>query len=267
MTTLATSLTKERVPTGIADFDAMLRGGFMRGDAVMLAGSAGSGKTTIGLQYLVNGIAMGEPGIYLTFEQMPDQIYRDALSFGWDLRKLESEDKFRLICTTPRLLVEGSGAEELLGGPIKEIGAKRIVVDSVSHLSMFVPNGDLRKEAYRMVNYFKLAGLSSLLLWEAQQEYGNSFNVSDVAMSFLVDTIVLLKFIEIDSAIRRAMVVLKMRGSDHDKTLREYEITKDGVHVHSSFKNYQGIMSGSPTRVAADRFADAFREAAGRKGK
>src|SRR4029077_4087092 len=138
MNTVPTTGTP-RVKTGIPEFDAMLRGGFMRGDAVMLAGSAGSGKTTIALQYLVNGIAMGEPGIYLTFEQMPDQIYRDALSFGWDLRKLESEDKFRLICTTPRLLVEGSGAEELLDGPIKDIGAKRIVVDSVSHLSMYVP--------------------------------------------------------------------------------------------------------------------------------
>jgi circadian clock protein KaiC len=256
----------KRVGTGIADFDAMLRGGFMRGDAVMLAGSAGSGKTTIALQYLVNGIAVGEPGIYLTFEQMPDQIYRDALSFGWDLRKLESEGKFRVVCTSPSLLVEGAGAEELLGDAIKEVGAKRIVVDSVSHLSMFVPDGDLRKEAYRMVNYFKVSGLSSLLLWESQQEYGHAFNVTDMGMSFLVDSIVLLKFIEIESAIRRAMVVLKMRGSDHDKSLREYEITKDGVKVHSSFKNYQGIMTGSPTRVAAERFADVFREA-GRKGK
>jgi circadian clock protein KaiC len=257
----------KRVGTGIADFDAMLSGGFLRGDAVMLAGSAGSGKTTIALQYLVNGIAMGEPGIYLTFEQMPDQIYRDALNFGWDLRKLESEGKFRLVCTSPNLLIEGSGAEELLGGAIKDIGAQRIVVDSLSHLSMFIPGGDLRKEAYRLVNYFKASGLSSLLLWESQQEYGQAFNVTDMGMSFLVDTIVLLKFIEIDSAIRRAMVVLKMRGSDHDKSLREYEVTKDGIKVHSAFKNYQGIMTGSPTKVAADRFADVFREAAGRKGK
>lgn len=81
--TTTTSAISARVRTGITEFDAMLKGGFLQGDAVMLAGSAGSGKTTIALQYLVNGIAMGEPGIYLTFEQMPEQIYRDALSFGW----------------------------------------------------------------------------------------------------------------------------------------------------------------------------------------
>jgi circadian clock protein KaiC len=261
LTTIATALSRGRVSTGIADFDVMLKGGFLRGDAVMLAGSAGSGKTTIALQYLVNGIAMGEPGIYITFEQMPDQIYRDALSFGWDLRKLESEDKFRLVCTSPKLLVEGSGAEELLDGPIKDVGAKRIVVDSVSHLSMFVPDGDLRKEAYRMVNYFKTKGLSSVLLWESQQEYGHSFSVTDMGMSFLVDTIILLKFIEIESTIRRAMVVLKMRGSDHDKRLREYEITAKGVKLEAAFTQYQGLMSGSPTKVGSEKFFELFSKA------
>jgi circadian clock protein KaiC len=264
MTTTATAVST-RVRTGIAELDSMLRGGFMRGDAVMLAGSAGSGKTTIALQYLVNGIAMGEPGIYLTFEQMPDQIYRDALGFGWDLRKLEDEGKFRLVCTSPKLLIEGASAEELLGGSIKEIGARRIVVDSVSHLSMFVPEGDLRKEAYRMINYFKASGLSSLLLWEAQQQYGQALNVTDMGMSFLVDSIVLLRFVEIESSMRRAMVVLKMRGSDHDKRLREYQITEKGVKLEAAFTEYQGLMSGSPTKVGSEKFFEFFSKAS--KGK
>jgi circadian clock protein KaiC len=260
--TTATTAMSSRVGTGIPEFDAMLRGGFMRGDAVMLAGSAGSGKTTIALQYLVNGISRGEPGIYVTFEQLPDQIYRDALGFGWDLKKLEEEDKLRLVCTSPKLLVEGSGTEELLDGPIKDVGAQRIVVDSMSHLSMYVPGGDLRTEAYRMVNYFKTNALSSLLLWEAQQEYGHSFSVTDTGMSFLVDCIVLLKFVEIESSIRRAIVVLKMRGSDHDKRLREYQITSKGVMLEGAFADYQGLMSGAPTKVGSEKFFELFGKAA-----
>jgi len=254
-------MTSARVQTGIPEFDSMLRGGFLRGDAVMLAGSAGSGKTTIALQYLVNGVARGEPGIYLTFEQMPDQIYRDAMSFGWDLRAMEKENKFRIVCTSPKLLVEGAGPDELLAGPIKQIGARRIVVDSMSHLSMFVPDGDLRREAFRMVMYFKTSGLSSLLLWESQQEREHSFSVTDMGMSFLVDSIVLLKFIEIESSIRRAMVVLKMRGSDHDKRLREYEITPKGIVLEQAFSEYQGLMSGSPTRVGSEKFFELFGKA------
>src|SRR5439155_1380370 len=84
------------------ELDEMLRGGFMDKDAVMVAGSAGTGKTTLALEYLVNGATQfGEPGIYLTFEQLPDQIYRDAENFGWDLRKLETENKLRVVCTSP----------------------------------------------------------------------------------------------------------------------------------------------------------------------
>ncbi|MBI2127249.1 MAG: circadian clock protein KaiC, partial [Thaumarchaeota archaeon] len=96
-----------RVRTGISDLDKMLGGGFMEGDAVLLAGSAGTGKTTLALQYLVNGVTQfGDAGIYVTFEQLPDQIYRDAKNFGWDLRKMEEQNKFRLICTSPELLLE-----------------------------------------------------------------------------------------------------------------------------------------------------------------
>src|SRR2546421_13068339 len=155
-----------RVKTGMVELDERLRGGFMPGDAVMLAGSAGTGKTTLALQYLVNGINLGEPGIYVTFEELPDQIYRDAKNFGWDLRKMEEEDKFRVICTSPNLLLESSD-DSLLDGVIDELHPRRIVIDSLSHLEMFVAKGDLRKEAYRLVSFLKTKGMSSLLIWEA----------------------------------------------------------------------------------------------------
>jgi circadian clock protein KaiC len=265
MNTVSTS-GAPRVKTGIAEFDAMLRGGFMKGDAVMLAGSAGTGKTTIALQYLINGIkTAGEGGIYLTFEQHPDQIYRDAKNFGWDLQKLEAEDKLRIVFTSPDLLMGEGDPETLLEEPIKAVKARRIVVDSLSHLSMFAKNDDIRKETYRVVNFFKRKEMSTILIWESPQVLGQSFSVSDVGLSFLVDAIVSLKFVEIDSSIRRAIVVLKMRGSDHDKSLREYEITKDGVKVHASFKDYQGIMSGSPTKVASEKFVELMGKAAKRK--
>jgi len=265
MNTVATTGTP-RVKTGIVEFDAMLRGGFMKGDAVMLAGSAGTGKTTIGLQYLMNGIkTAGEGGIYLTFEQHPDQIYRDAKNFGWDLEKLEAEDKLRIVFTSPDLIMGEGDPESLLQEPIKAVNARRVVVDSLSHMSMFANNDDIRQETYRVINFFKRKEMSTLLIWESPQILGSSFSISDVGLSFLVDAIVSLKFVEIDSTIRRAIVVLKMRGSDHDKSLREYEITKDGVKVHSSFKDYQGIMSGTPTRMASEKFVELMGKAAKRK--
>jgi circadian clock protein KaiC len=252
-----------RVKTGIAEFDAMLRGGFMRGDAVMLAGSAGTGKTTLALQYLINGITTaGEGGIYLSFEQHPDQIYRDALNFGWDLKKMEADDKLRIVFTSPDLLMGDGDPETLLEEPINAVGARRIVVDSLSHLSMFSKNDDIRQETYRVVNFFKVKGMSQLLIWESPQVLGQSFSISEVGLSFLVDAIVSLKFVEIDSSIKRAIVVLKMRGSDHDKSLREYEITKTGVKVREKFGNLEGLMTGSPTKSASERFVELMGRAA-----
>src|SRR5256886_6775542 len=178
----------DRQKTGIVELDAMLHGGFLERDAVMVAGSAGTGKTTLSLQHLVNGITkFGEPGIYLTFEQLPDQIYRDAENFGWDLKKLEDQDKFRLVCTSPDLLLEPDGAGQLLDATIKEIQPRRMVIDSLNHLEMYLPRGgDMRKEAYRVLNYVKTKGISPLAIWETQQTAGQAFNVTDVGMSFLV---------------------------------------------------------------------------------
>ena len=199
----------ERIKTGILELDEMLGGGFMPGDAVLIAGSAGSGKTTLALQYLVNGVTQfGDRGIYVTFEELPNQIYRDAKSFGWDLRKLEEENKFRLICTSPNLLMQAEGGETILDEPIKEIQPQRIVIDSLSHLQMYVPESELRKETYRLIMYFKTKRLNSLLTWESPQIVGQSLSVTESGMSFLVDSIVLLRYVEIESALRKALIIL-----------------------------------------------------------
>lgn len=247
-----------RVKTGIAELDEMLRGGFMLGDAVLIAGSAGSGKTTLALQYLVNGIVKyGEPGVYVTFEQMPDQIYRDAKNFGWDLRKMEEQNKIRIICTSPNLLLESDG-ESLLDEVLRDIQPRRIVIDSLSHLEMYVEKKSIRREAYRLVSFLKTKGMSSLLVWESGQ-MGSNFNVTEIGLSFLVDCIVALKPVEIESSLRKALVILKMRGSDHDKQLREFEITPTGVKITSAFSNYEGIMTGATRKIASDRFLELMR--------
>lgn len=254
-----------RVRTGIVELDEMLHGGFMEGDAVMVAGSAGCGKTTLALQYLVNGVKNGEPGVYVTFEEMPDQIYRDAKNFGWDLRKLEEQDKFRIICTSPGLLLE-SDRETLLEESFRDLQPKRMVVDSLSHLAMFVKESELRREAYRLIMHLKTRGISSLLIWESPQMAGGAFTVTEVGLSFLVDCIVALKPVEIESSLRKALAILKMRGSDHDKRLREFQITPNGIKIESPFTNYEGVITGSPRKVvASEKFVDLFRGAAEKK--
>jgi circadian clock protein KaiC len=215
----------------------------------MVAGAPGTGKTTLGLQYLVNGAnEFGENGIYVTFEQMPDQIYRDAAAFGWDLRKLERESKLKLVCTSPDLLIASDG-EHLLDETIRQLKPRRIVIDSLSHLGMYIDEKNLRKETYRLLNYFKTKGLTSLSIWETSQIAGQDFSVTEFGVSFLVDCVVVLRLVEIESSMRKALVILKMRGSDHDKAFREFHINSHGVKLSKPFSGFQGVVTGIPRRI------------------
>ncbi len=245
-----------RARIGISELDKMLGGGFMAGDSVLLVGAAGTGKTTLGLQYLVNGVTQfGENGIYVTFEQLPDQIYRDAKNFGWDLRKMEEENKLRLVCTSPDLLLEAHNGEHLLDEPIRQVKARRIVVDSLSHLEMYSKEGDLRKEAYRLIMYLKSRGLSSLVTWESHEIASPTSTVTAVGVSFLVDCLILLRFVEIESSMRRSLVILKMRGSDHDMRLREFKINSQGIKIAQPFSGYEGVITGTPRKLPAENAA------------
>jgi len=249
----------ERVKTGIPGLDEMLRGGFLPQTANLVEGAPGTGKTTMGMQFIYHGVvACGEPGLILTFEEFPQQYYNDAASFGWDFRQMEREGKLRVVMTSP----EVSKADlEQVGGRIEklvsEIGAKRILVDSLSHFERL--SGDptrLRSIVYGFVNSLKREGLTTVLTRESVALLGEEEETDEI-FGFLVDSYILLRYVEIESAIHKALLVLKMRGSDHDKDIRQFDITARGIEVHSPFEGREGIMSGSPRRMV-DSFVQAF---------
>jgi len=251
-----------RAPTGISELDAMLHGGLMRGDVTLVVGSAGTGKTTLALQYLVNGATkFNENGLYITFEQMPAQIYRDAASFGWDIRKLEAEGKLRVVCTSPPVLAQFVESRNPIDAIIAEIDAKRIVVDSISHLESFIPAPELRGELYRLVNHLKMKELTSIFTSESHEVFGNHRVVTGVGLSFLVDCIILLRVVEIQSSLKKALTILKIRGSDHDKQLREFEITPQGIEIREPFAQYEGVLTGAPRKSFTEETVSAWTKA------
>ena len=249
----------ERVKTGVPGLDEMLLGGFLSQTANLVEGAPGTGKTTLGMQFIYHGIvACGEPGLILTFEEFPQQYYNDAASFGWDFRQMEQEGKLRVIMTSP----EVSKADlEQVGGRIEkwvqEIGAKRILVDSLSHFERLGKEPrHLRSIVHGFVNALKREGLTAVLTQENLALLGESEGKDD-AFAFLADSYILLRYVEIESAIRKALLVLKMRGSDHDKGIRQFEITSRGIEVRAPFEGREGIMSGNPRRMV-DSFVQAF---------
>ncbi|MEE8390761.1 MAG: ATPase domain-containing protein, partial [Anaerolineae bacterium] len=237
----------------------MLRGGFLPQTANLVEGAPGTGKTTLGMQFIYHGIvACGEPGLILTFEEFPQQYYNDAASFGWDFRQMEREGKLRIVMTSPEVT---KADFEQVGGRIEslvhEIGAKRVLVDSLSHFEHLSKDPThLRSIVYGFVNALKREGLTAVLTRENMALIGEAEDADD-ALAFLVDSYVLLRYVEIESTICKALLVLKMRGSNHDKGIRQFEITSRGVQVRAPFEGREGIMSGSPRRMV-DSFVQAF---------
>jgi circadian clock protein KaiC len=245
--------------TGIPGLDQMLCGGFLPQTANLIEGAPGTGKSTFGMQFIYHGIIdSNESGIILTFEEFPQQYYRDAAAFGWDFKKLEKENKLRIIMSSP----EVSKADlEKIGGRIEksaqEIGARRILVDSLSHFERLSQDPiELRSIAYSFVNALKREGLTSVLTRESPALLGEAPSV-DEDVAFMADSYLLLRYVEIDSSVHKALLVLKLRGSNHAKDIRQFIVTSNGILVQDKFVGREGIMSGSP-RSMAEAFRQAF---------
>lgn len=240
----------ERSLTGVAGLDEMLCGGLISGSVALLQGAPGTGKTTLGVQFLVEGARQGEPGLLVSFEQFPHTLYRDAESHGWDLRALEREGRLRVVFTSPEVLVASlQSPTSPISSAIRDLGIKRAVLDSMTHLQTITREPvALRAQHSSLINGLRREGITSLLLSE---DSGPDFVRSDRGrLAFAVDAVILLRYVEIDSVMQRAVAVLKMRGSDHDKTIRRLEIVPGGIQVQEPFVGREGLLSGAPRRAS-----------------
>ncbi|MBN1179330.1 MAG: ATPase [Anaerolineae bacterium] len=242
-------MTQKRAKTGVPGLDDMLGGGFLPNSIVLLRGAPGTGKTSLSLQFLIEGaVNANEPGLLITFEEFPSSLYRDAQSLGWDLKQLEQEGKLHLMFTSPEVFLAGLETPgSLLDELHRNSNIRRLVLDSASHFNRLTKDPkELRQIFTRVTNGLRREGVTSILLGE---ESNTELRKTERGgLSFVVDTILLLRYVEIESAIERAIVVLKMRGSDHAKEIRRYEISAGGLQVKEVFEGRQGLLSGMPYR-------------------
>jgi len=253
-------MSEQRVPFGIEALDKMVSGGLLAGTANLIEGAPGTGKTTLGMQYIYNGITkFKEPGLIITFEEFPRQYYHDALQFGWDFKKLEEEQRLKIIFSDPHTtLTEFDNMDGELVAIVEKMGIKRVLIDSITHFeSIAVDPFELRELECRLVNALKREGVTSLLLRENDNLLGQVTHVTS-KIPFIVDSYMLLRYVEIDSAIAKALCILKMRGSNHQKDIRCFSITPQGIEVESKFSGREGIMSGTAHSTPQDAFVNVF---------
>jgi circadian clock protein KaiC len=237
---------REKLSTGVAGLDEMLQGGFPQGSITLIAGGAGVGKTLLSLHFAINGIGRGEPCLFVSFQETPSHLRALAEGFGWDLADLEAQGLLKLFYTSPvELIVDQHTAH--IKQAIVELGARRVVIDGLKDIEMVTPNKLRFKDyTYSLANFFRAEGITALLTNEIPELFG-TMTLSEHGVSFISDNVILLRYVELASQITRAISVLKMRGSNHDKSLREYRITLMGMEVLEPFEGVQGIITGTPT--------------------
>ena len=221
----------KKAKTGIPGYDVMVNGGFEYQSVNLVAGSAGSGKTVFASQFLLNGVLkFNEPGIYVTFEEKKNKFYKDMESIGYDMKKVDATGKFLFLEYTPEqvrnVLIEGGG---VIDSMIEKIGAKRLVIDSVTSFSLLYDDELSRKEAalalFDLINKW---GCTALLT--SQNEASEDEHIK-VSLEFEVDSVTLLYHTLKKGKRIRALEILKMRRTKHSEKLVPLEITSKGIIV------------------------------------
>jgi circadian clock protein KaiC len=243
----ATIKPEGRAGFDIPPLDAMLRGGIPIGQTCLVAGSSGTGKTLLALHFIMAGARRGEASVMVAFEERPQEHVRKAASFGWDLQTLQDEGQLRMLSLRPVDL----SVDEVLGEiqqAVTAIDARRVVINSVSGFELAISvseKEEFQEGLYRLVANLTNRGITVLLTTEISDLFGN-VRITTYGVSFIADNILLMRYAEIDSALHKALAIVKMRTSDHDKELRQYRIDEHGIAVEAAFTEYSGVLTGTP---------------------
>jgi circadian clock protein KaiC len=239
---------RERLSTGVPGIDEMIGGGVIAGDAVMLTGPAGSGKSTVATQFIVEGLANGETGVIAVFEEYPEEYLARANTRNPDVGKMIAAGKLEVIYLRPLDLSVDEALAAILEA-VERLGAKRVVIDSLSGFEVALAptfREDFRESLYRLVGTLTATGVTVFMTAEVSEAFSEARFTTE-KVSFITDEIIIQRYIEMEGELRRVMAVIKMRGSDHSHEFRTYEVTSKGVVVGGPLTAYDGIITGVPT--------------------
>ncbi len=243
----------ERLSTGVEGLDEMMDGGIPAGSSVLIAGPSGSGKTILSMQFLSEGVKRQEPGLVAVFEKRPSDYFKTN-PLGPGMARHIQDGLMQVIYLRPLDLSLDETLEEVRNAVLAH-GVKRVVIDSLSGLELALAPAfreDFRETLHRMVSMLTSMGVTLLLTVEMADSYID-LRFSPHGTAFLTDGIILQRYVELDGQLQRLMAVVKLRGSQHSKELKLYDVTNAGLVMGQGLHGYEGIMSGTPKRMRAAR--------------
>jgi circadian clock protein KaiC len=239
--------TDTRITSGNPEIDELCGGGFFRDSIVLVSGATGTGKTLLVTEFLAGGVLAGERSLMLAFEESHDQLHRNARGWGYDFAKAEANGLLHVVSTYPEVATLEDHLVEIKR-IIEEYQPARIAIDSLSALERVGSQKAFREFIIGLTSFVKAKQTVGLFTAATDTLLGGS-SVTETHISTLTDSIILMRYVEVFGAVKRGLTVLKMRGSDHDRDIREYSIDADGLHVGEPFRAVAGILSGNVVNV------------------
>lgn len=233
----------ERIKSGIPGFDELVNGGIPRRNVVLLSGGPGTGKTIFSQQFLYHGLTLGEPGVLVTLEEHPVQVRREMAAFGWDVRRYEEEGSFAVVDAFTGGIGEAARREryvvrsvddiaefmDVLREALRDTKAQRAAIDSVSTLYLTKPV-TARNVLMQLKRVLSGLGVTALMVSQVsvtERGFGGP------GVEHAADGIIRLDLDEVNGELVRSLIVWKMRGTKHDMRRHPFEITDEGIRVHS----------------------------------
>ena len=227
-------MNEERVKTGIPGLDSLIQGGLNRGSINLVTGDSGCGKTTFAMQFLYYGtVKYREPGIFISFEEPKKLVYKNMLKFGWNLEELEAQKKLAFIEYPTQEVAHFMAQEVLLRSSIEEMGVKRVAIDSITPFALLYETElKRRQEIHKLLAKLRKWGCTIMLTSECDiDRFGEPtarFNIEALA-----DGLVYLYNQRKEKQRKKALEVVKMRGSEIKPNLYPIKFTKHGIAVQS----------------------------------